>query len=66
MKNELCEAFSLGRAEFLGIVNIIEPCQRLGGEDDGGCGDGACERAASRLVDAGDCASALNEQFTLV
>ena len=46
LQDELCQAFSFGRAEFLGIVNIIEPCQRLGGEDDGSRGDGACERAA--------------------
>ena len=59
LEDQLCQPFPLGCREFLGIVNVVEPCQRLSREDDGGCGDGPGKRAASCLVDAGDSARAL-------
>ncbi len=65
-EDELCQVLPLGCGEFLGIVNVVEPRQRLSREDDGGCGDWAGERAASCLVYAGDSARALQEQLALV
>lgn len=54
------EAFAVGAAELLGVVEAGagEGAQGVGGEDDGGGDDGAEECAAADLVHTGDEAEA--------